>query len=49
MLRDAAPAGPDHLLMALVIDESQHRPLTQHTHAFLKHVQSRYTMRATAH
>ncbi|WP_423835061.1 hypothetical protein [Streptomyces manipurensis] len=49
MLRDAVPGGPDHVLMALVIDESEHRPLTQHTHAFLKHVQNRYTMRATAH
>ncbi|MFD8809490.1 hypothetical protein [Streptomyces sp. NPDC059597] len=46
--RDAVRGGPDHYLMALVIDESQHRPLTDHTHALLRHVQARYTARATA-
>jgi hypothetical protein len=45
--RDAARGGSDHYLMALVIDESQHRPLTDHTHALLRHVQARYTARAT--
>jgi hypothetical protein len=46
--RDAVRGGSDHYLMALVIDESQHRPLTDHTHALLRHVQARYAARATA-
>ncbi|MEU9376495.1 hypothetical protein AB0D94_22350 [Streptomyces sp. NPDC048255] len=44
----AVQGGPDHVLMALVIDESQHRPLTEHTHAFLQHILVRYAARATA-
>ncbi|MET9469650.1 hypothetical protein ABZY44_33625 [Streptomyces sp. NPDC006544] len=45
-VRDAVRGGPDHVLMALVIDESQHRPLTQHTRSLLHHVQARYAARA---
>ncbi|MGI5451416.1 hypothetical protein ACQEVM_37790 [Streptomyces sp. CA-243310] len=46
---DALRGGPDHYLMALVINEDEHRPLARYTHDFLKHVQNRYIARATVH
>ncbi|MFE5563121.1 hypothetical protein [Streptomyces sp. NPDC056544] len=46
---DAVRSGPDHYLMALVIDEDQHRPLTRHTRTLLHRLHDRYQARATAH
>ncbi|MET9418995.1 hypothetical protein ABZY03_33395 [Streptomyces klenkii] len=46
---DAARSSPDHYLMALVIDETQHRPLTQQTRALLQRLHDRYAARATAY
>ncbi|WP_329317098.1 hypothetical protein OG723_43940 (plasmid) [Streptomyces sp. NBC_01278] len=46
---DAVRSGPDHYLMALVIDEDQHRPLTRHTRTLLHRLHDRYQVRATAH
>ncbi|MGW6953096.1 hypothetical protein ACWGHD_40075 [Streptomyces xanthophaeus] len=45
---DALRSGPDHYLMALVIDETQHRPLTQHARTLLHRLHDRYEARATA-
>ncbi|MGW4493556.1 hypothetical protein [Streptomyces sp. NPDC004376] len=46
--RDATQDGPDRYLVALVIDEQQHRPLTHYTYTLLQHVQTRYMARAAA-
>ncbi|MFI1018202.1 hypothetical protein [Streptomyces sp. NPDC020965] len=46
---DAIQTGPENFMMALVIDETQHRPLAQHTHALLQHLHTRYAARATVH
>ncbi|MFD4247958.1 hypothetical protein ACFWP3_41245 [Streptomyces sp. NPDC058525] len=43
---DAVRGGPDHYLMALVIDETQHRPFTRHTRHLLQRLHNRYEARA---
>ncbi|MEU2855571.1 hypothetical protein [Streptomyces syringium] len=45
---DAAQGGPDHYLLALVIDEEAHRPLTDYTRTLLRHLYARYEARAAA-
>ncbi|MFC8175551.1 hypothetical protein [Streptomyces sp. NPDC057325] len=44
----AAQSGPDHHLIALVLDETRHRPPAQHTRALLHHLEEQYKARAAS-